>query len=91
VRYFNLADDDPSESAAVVTEAAALLGVEPPPPVAFADALPAMSPMARSFWTENRRVASRKTRETLGISWLYPSYREGLRAILANESTDRRP
>ncbi len=91
VRYFNLADDEPSESAAVVTEAAALLGVAPPPPVAFADALPAMSPMARSFWAENRHVASRKTKAALGISWLYPTYREGLRAILAEESADRRP
>jgi nucleoside-diphosphate-sugar epimerase len=90
-RYFNLADDEPSESAAVVTEAAALLGVEPPPPVAYADALPAMSPLARSFWAENRRVSSRKTRETLGISWLYPSYREGLRAILAEEGADGPP
>jgi nucleoside-diphosphate-sugar epimerase len=88
-RILNLADDEPSESAAVVTEAAALLGVEPPPEVAFEDALPNMSPMARSFWAENRKVGSAKTKASLGIEWLYPSYREGLRAILAQERGNR--
>jgi nucleoside-diphosphate-sugar epimerase len=85
-RILNLADDEPSESALVVSEAATLLGVAPPPEIAFADALAAMSPMARSFWAENRKVASRKTKAELGISWRYPSYREGLRSILAEES-----
>ena len=84
-RVLNLADDEPSESAAVVTEAASLLGVAPPPFVAFDDALPGMSPMARSFWAENRRVASTRSKAALGIEWLYPTYREGLRAILAKE------
>jgi nucleoside-diphosphate-sugar epimerase len=84
-RILNLADDHPSESAAVVAEAATLLGIDPPPEIAFADALPAMSPMARSFWAENRKIASRKTQGSLGLRWLYPSYREGLRAILAEE------
>jgi nucleoside-diphosphate-sugar epimerase len=87
-RALNLVDDEPSESAAVVTEAASLLGVAPPPPVAFADALPAMSPMARSFWSESRKVASAKTKAALGIAWKYPTYREGLRAILAEEGSD---
>jgi nucleoside-diphosphate-sugar epimerase len=88
-RVLNLADDEPSESAAVVTEAAALLGVTAPPYVSFDEALPAMSPMARSFWAENRRVASAKTKAVLGITWRYPTYREGLRAILAEERGDR--
>jgi nucleoside-diphosphate-sugar epimerase len=84
-RVLNLVDDEPSESAAVVTHAAALLNVMPPPFVAFADALPAMSPMARSFWAENRQVSAAKTKAALGIQWLYPTYREGLAAILAEE------
>ena len=75
----------------MVTEAAALLGVTPPPLIAFADALPAMSPMARSFWAENRRVANTKTKAALGIAWRYPTYREGLRAILAEERGNRPP
>jgi nucleoside-diphosphate-sugar epimerase len=85
-RVLNLADDTPAESAAVIEEAARLLGEPPPPAVAFADAAPAMSPMAHSFWAENRKVASRKTQAALGLAWRYPSYREGLRAILREES-----
>jgi hypothetical protein len=50
-----------------------------------------MSPMARSFWAENRKVASAKTKAALGLDWLYPTYREGLRAILAEDRTDRLP
>jgi nucleoside-diphosphate-sugar epimerase len=90
-RVLNLADDEPCESAAVVTEAAALLEIPPPPGVAYADALPMMSPMARSFWAENRRVASAKTKAALGIEWLYPTYREGLRAILSEQRAERLP
>ncbi len=88
-RFLNLADDEPSESADVVSEAAGLLGVDAPAPVPFADAEPTMSAMARGFWAENRKVASRKTQAALGLRWLYPSYREGLRAILSQERTDR--
>ena len=88
-RIFNLADDEPSESATVVTHAAALLGVPPPPEVAFADALPSMSPMAGSFWAENRKVASDKTKAALGLTWRYPNFRDGLSAILLKERGDR--
>jgi nucleoside-diphosphate-sugar epimerase len=88
-RVLHLADDTPAESAAVIEEAARLLGQPPPPAVAFADAAPAMSPTARSFWAENRKVASRKTQSTLGLAWRYPSYREGLRAILREEGGHR--
>jgi nucleoside-diphosphate-sugar epimerase len=84
-RVLNLADDTPEETARVVEEAARLLGVEPPAAVPFAEAWARMSPMARGFWAENRKVASRKTQAALGIAWRYPSYREGLRAILAEE------
>ncbi|MDE8348407.1 MAG: SDR family NAD(P)-dependent oxidoreductase [Acidocella sp.] len=85
LNIFNFSDDEPAASAEVVVEAAVLLGVAPPSEVAFSDALPAMSPMACSFWAENRRVANQKTKAVLGINWLYPTFREGLRAILAEE------
>jgi nucleoside-diphosphate-sugar epimerase len=85
MRILNLADDVPAASADVVAEAARLLGAPPPPLVPFETALQAMSPLGRSFWAENRRVASRKTQEWLGYAWRYPSYREGLRAILEQE------
>ena len=90
-RVLNLADDVPSESAAVITEAARLMGVAPPKEIAFADAVATMSPMARSFWAENRKVSSRKTQQALGLRWLYPSFREGLAAIWREESSDRSP
>ena len=88
-RILNLADDEPAASAEVTAEAARLLGVEPPPLVAFADALPGMSEMGRSFWMENRRVRSSKTQEALGLRWTHPTYREGLRAILQQEAGER--
>jgi hypothetical protein len=44
-----------------------------------------MSPMALSFWAENRRVANAATKAALGIAWSHPTYREGLGAILAEE------
>jgi nucleoside-diphosphate-sugar epimerase len=90
VRVLNLADDVPAETSDVVTEAARLLGVPAPPEIAFADALPAMSPMARSFWAENRKVSSRKTQLALGLRWLYPDFHQGLAAIL-REETGQRP
>ena len=85
VRVFNLADDEPAESAEVIAEAGRLLGLPPLPLIPFETALESMSQMARSFWADNRKVASRMTQQILGRSWLYPSYREGLRAILAEE------
>jgi nucleoside-diphosphate-sugar epimerase len=83
VRILNLNDDEPAEPVRVIEEAARLLGVQPPPAVPFAEA--PMTPMGRSFWAESRRVASAKTQASLGLRWRFPTYREGLRAILADE------
>lgn len=82
-RVLNLSDDEPAEGAVVTAFAATLLGIPPPPAVAFEQAAAGMSEMGRSFWRENRKVASAKTQAALGRKWLYPTYREGLRAILA--------
>jgi nucleoside-diphosphate-sugar epimerase len=84
-RVLNFADDEPAESAVVVAEAAHLLGLPVPLGRPLEQAWPGMSEMARSFWAENRKVASRKTQDWLGYRWRYPSYREGLRAILQQE------
>lgn len=84
-RVLNFVDDTPAESAAVVIEAARLLGVNAPPAVTFTTAWAEMGDMARSFWAENRRVSCVATKEALGIDWRFPSYREGLAAILADE------
>ena len=85
-RVLNLADDVPEETARVVEEAARLLDAPLPPALPFSEAWERMSPMGRTFWAENRKVASRKTQAALGIAWRYPGYREGLRAILAEEA-----
>ncbi len=83
LRVLHLVDDEPAESSAVIEEAARLLGVEPPPAVPYEQAVQGMSPMARSFWAENRKVANATTKAALEIAWSYPTYREGLRAVLA--------
>ncbi|MDE2199457.1 MAG: SDR family NAD(P)-dependent oxidoreductase [Rhodospirillales bacterium] len=86
LRVLNLADDEPAESAVVLAEAAGLLGVAAPAEVPYAEAEPGMSDMQRSFWAENRRVSSARTQTMLGLRWLYPTFREGLRAILREEA-----
>lgn len=76
---YNLADDLPASHDAVIEFAATLLGMSPPPIVA----LDQLSPMARGFHAENRRVASGKARRVLGWVPRYPDYRAGLRAVSA--------
>ena len=88
-RILNFSDDEPAESAAVAQEAARLLGKPPPPAIPLGEAWPGMSDMARSFWAENRRVASAATQQVLGYRWKYPSFREGLKAILEQERADQ--
>jgi len=87
-RVLNLNDDEPAESAIVTAEAARLLGAPLPPLVPFDQAFGTMGEMARSFWSESRRVASRKTQAALAHHWRYPTFREGLAAILAAERAD---
>ena len=82
---YNLADDEPTAPEAVVEHACALLGVVPPPPVPIEQA--ALSPMAASFYRDNRRIRNARIKAELGLSLLYPSYREGLAALLAAERT----
>lgn len=84
-RVLNFNDDLPAEPAEVVTEAARLLGVPPPPFTPFAQVAATMTPMGRSFWAESRRVSSVWTQQALGRRWAYPTYREGLAAILEAE------
>ena len=83
VRVLHLVDDEPAPNADVIAEAARLLGLDPPPAIPFEQAAARMSPMALSFWAENRRVANAATKAALGIEWHCPTYREGLRRVLA--------
>jgi len=76
---YNLADDLPTDQNTVIEYAAALLGLPPPPFVP----LDSLSPMARGFYAENRRVANGKAKRVLGWSLRYLDYRLGLRALNA--------
>jgi nucleoside-diphosphate-sugar epimerase len=78
---YNLSDDAPCSQNAVIEEACRLLGLKPPPLQNLEDA--GLSPMARGFYAENRRVANGKAKRVLGWRPYYPSYREGLAALLA--------
>jgi nucleoside-diphosphate-sugar epimerase len=78
---FNLADDEPSPASDPLTFAAQLMGIRPPPEVAYEQAAASMSDMAKSFWQECRRVHNDKLKRELGVSLLYPTYRDGLRAL----------
>jgi nucleoside-diphosphate-sugar epimerase len=78
---WNVADEEPAPPQDVIAFAAGLLGLPPPPEEDFAAA--ALSPMAKSFYADNRRVSVDKLRGELGYRWLYPTYREGLRALAA--------
>jgi nucleoside-diphosphate-sugar epimerase len=73
---FNLADDEPAPPQDVVAYAAKLMGITPPPAIPFENA--DLSPMARSFYGENKRVSNRRIRDELGVVLRYPTYREGL-------------
>jgi len=82
---YNVCDDDPAPPEAVIGHAAQLLGLPLPPAEDFATA--EMTPLARSFYAENKRVRNDRMKRDLAVRLLYPSYREGLAALLA-EGTD---
>lgn len=78
---YNLADDLPCSQNAVIEEACRLLGVAAPPLQSPDEA--GLSPMARAFYSENRRVATAKAKRVLGWKPRFPTYREGLAALFA--------
>ncbi len=78
---YNVADDEPAPPQDVVAFAADLMGVPVPPDLPFDTAV--LSPMARSFYGENKRVSNRKLKDELGYAFRYPTYREALRALFA--------
>jgi len=80
---YNCADDVAAPPQDVIAHACALLGAEPPPLVRFEDA--ELSPMARSFYADNKRVRNDRIKTELGVTLAYPSYRDGLAAQLAAE------
>jgi len=83
---YNVCDDDPAPPQDVLGHAAELLGLPVPSEVPFDEA--GMTPMARSFYGENKRVRNRRIKDELGVELLYPTYREGLRAVLEAEDME---
>ena len=82
---YNVCDDRPAPPEDVLAFAAELIGLPPPPAVAYETAAAEMSPMARSFYAESKRVSNRRIKERLGVRLAFPTYREGLPACLAAE------
>ena len=80
---YNVCDDDPAPPQDVIAYAAELLGLPVPEAVRFEDA--EMTPMARSFYAESKKVRNDRIKEELGVDLLFPDYRSGLRALLAQD------
>jgi nucleoside-diphosphate-sugar epimerase len=80
---FNVADDEPASSNDVIEHACDLLGLAYPALKLLSD--PAVSPMARSFYADCRRVKNEKIKRVLGVKLRYPTYREGLAACLKED------
>ena len=80
---YNVCDDDPAPPEDVLAHAATLLGLPLPPAIPYEQA--DLTPMARSFYAESKRVRNDRIKRDLGVSLLYPTYRDGLSALLAAE------
>ncbi len=80
---YNVCDNDPAPPQDVIAHAAELLGLPIPPAVDFEEA--DMSPMARSFYAESKRVDNARIKNELGVDLIYPDYRSGLAALLKAE------
>jgi nucleoside-diphosphate-sugar epimerase len=79
---YNVCDDEPAPPHEVIEYAAKLLGLDPPPAETFEEAARSLSDMALSFYTDSKRVKNDRIKRELGVSLRYPTYREGLKALL---------
>lgn len=80
---YNLADDQPASQNRVIEQACAMLGLPVPPLLSLEEA--GLSPAARAFYAENRRVANGKAKRLLGWAPRYPGFVEGLAACLQDD------
>ena len=77
---YNVCDDEPAAPGDVVAYACSLLEIDPPPEIPIEEA--EMSPMAKSFWADNRRVRNDLIKSELGVELAFPDYRIGIRTIM---------
>lgn len=83
-QIYNVCDNDPAPPQDVIGFAAGLLGLPLPPALAFETA--DLTPMARSFYAESKKVSNARIKEELGVKLRYPDYKTGLNALLAQET-----
>lgn len=83
---YNVCDDEPAPPHEVVEYAAKLLDIPPPPLEPFEDAARSLSEMALSFYTDSKRVKNDRIKKELAVALRYPTYREGLTALLHAEA-----
>ncbi|MEM1352538.1 MAG: SDR family NAD(P)-dependent oxidoreductase, partial [Pseudomonadota bacterium] len=84
---YNVCDDDPAPPQDVIGYAAELLGLPLPPAQDFETA--EMTPMARSFYAESKKVRNTLIKEELGVTLKYPDYKTGLRAMMVHQRQAR--
>ena len=85
-RAYNVCDDLAAPPQDVLSHAAELLGVAEPPLVPFEEA--GLTGMAASFYAESKRVRNDRIKQELGVELTYPTYREGLTALLETVGAD---
>ena len=83
-QIINIADDEPCSQLEVIQYCYDLLGLKMPKPILFEDAKKELSPIAQSFWMENRRVSNKLLCETLGYKLIYKNYKLGLKNCYLN-------
>ena len=83
-QIINIADDQPCSQIEVIQYCYDLLGLKMPKPILFEEAKKELSPIAKSFWMENRRVSNKLLCETLGYKLIYKNYKLGLKNCFLN-------
>ena len=83
-QIINIADDEPCSQIEVIQYCYDLLGLQMPKPILFEDAKEKLSPIAQSFWMENRRVSNKLLCATLGYKLIYKNYKVGLKNCFLN-------
>ena len=83
-QIINIADDEPCSQIEVIQYCYDLLGLKMPKPILYEDAKKELSPIAKSFWMENRRVSNKLLCETLGYKLIYKNYKIGLKNCYSN-------